>query len=181
MEKQFTHIDEGRVHMVDVSEKDDVPRSARARGEIVLSEETIKKIKAGNVEKGNVLATARVAAVLAVKKTPDIIPMCHLIPITGIDVDFEIGNWTISAVIEVRTVGKTGVEMEALTGVSAALLTIWDMVKSMEKDESGNYPNTSIRNIRVLEKHKDKHFVTAQPTGKEFVDSDFDVQDKSDY
>lgn len=181
MEKQFTHIDEGRVHMVDVSEKDDVPRLARAKGEIVLSEETIKKIKAGNVEKGNVLATAQVAAVLAVKKTPEIIPMCHLIQITGVDVDFEIGNWTIAAIVEVRTVGKTGVEMEALTGVSAALLTIWDMVKSAEKDESGNYPNTSIRNIRVLEKHKGKHFVTVRPIESEPIEVDFDIQDKSDY
>jgi cyclic pyranopterin phosphate synthase len=145
--------------MVDISEKDDVSRLARARGEIVLSEETIKKIKAGNVEKGNVLATARVAAVLAVKKTPEIIPLCHQIQITGVDVDFEIENRVISAVVEVRTVGKTGVEMEALTGVSAALLTIWDMVKSAEKDESGNYPSTSIRNIRVMEKHKGKHFL----------------------
>lgn len=80
--------------------------------------------------------------------------MCHQIPITAIDVDFEIGEETISAGVEVRTVGKTGVEMEALTGVSAALLTIWDMVKSAEKDDSGNYPNTSIQDIRVLEKLK---------------------------
>jgi cyclic pyranopterin monophosphate synthase len=158
VEKQFTHIDKGRVHMVDVTEKKNVPRLARARGEIILSEETTKKIKDGSIEKGNVLATARVAAVLAVKKTPDIIPMCHQIPITGIDVDFEMENEVISTVVEVRTIGKTGVEMEALTGVSAALLTIWDMVKSAEKDESGNYPNTSIRNIRVLEKHKGKYF-----------------------
>lgn len=156
MEKHFTHIEDGRARMVDVSEKADVPRLARARGEIVLTEETIKLIKTGNVEKGNVLATARIAAILAVKKTPETIPMCHQIPITGIDVDFEIEDKIISAVVEVRTVGKTGVEMEALTGVSTALLTIWDMVKSVEKDESGNYPNTSIRNIRVLEKHKGK-------------------------
>ena len=173
MEKQFTHIYEGRVCMVDVSEKDDIPRLARARGEILLSEETIKKIKAGNVEKGNVLATARVAAVLAVKKTPEIIPMCHQIPITGIDVDFEIENEVISAIVEVRTVGKTGVEMEALTGVSAALLTIWDMVKSAEKDESGNYPNTTIRNIRVLEKRKGEHSVTVRPAEGQSKDVDF--------
>ena len=94
--------------MVDVSEKDDVPRLARAGGEIVLSEETIKMIKAGNVEKGNVLATARVAAILAIKRTSEIIPLCHQIPITGIDVDFKIENVVISTVIEVRTVGKTG-------------------------------------------------------------------------
>ena len=140
--------------MVDISGKTDIPRLARAAGEIVLSGETIEMIKTGNVEKGNVLATARVAAVLAIKKTPEIIPMCHQIPITAIDVDFKIGEGVISAVVEVRTVGKTGVEMEALTGVSAALLTIWDMVKSAEKDESGNYPHTSIKNIRVLEKLK---------------------------
>lgn len=140
--------------MVDISEKNDISRMARATGEIVLSAETIEKIRTGTVEKGNVLATARVAAVLAVKKTPDIIPMCHQIPVTGIDVNFEIGEKTISSVVEVRTVSKTGVEMEALTGVSVALLTIWDMVKSAEKDESGNYPSTQIRNIRVLEKLK---------------------------
>ena len=181
VEKQFTHIAAGRARMVDISEKNDIPRLARARGEIVLSEETIEKIKTGNVEKGNVLATARVAAVLAIKKTPEIIPMCHQIQITAIDVDFEIGEGVISAVVEVRTVGKTGVEMEALTGVSAALLTIWDMVKSAEKDESGNYPNTSIRNIRVLEKLKGKHFVTIQPTQNQSIDVDFDVTDKCDY
>ncbi len=154
VEKQFTHIESGRAHMVDISEKHEVSRLARAAGEIILSGETIEKIRTGNVEKGNVLATARVAAVLAIKKTPEIIPMCHQIPITAIDVDFEIGRGMISAEVKVRTVGKTGVEMEALTGVSAALLTIWDMVKSVEKDESGNYPNTSIQNIRVLEKIK---------------------------
>ncbi|MDQ1274950.1 MAG: cyclic pyranopterin monophosphate synthase [Euryarchaeota archaeon] len=140
--------------MVDISEKNNVSRLARAAGEIVLSAETIEKVRTGNVEKGNVFATARVAAVLAVKKTPETIPMCHQIPITGIDVDFEIGEKAISVVVEVRTVGKTGVEMEALTGVSAALLTVWDMVKSAEKDETGNYPHTLIRNIRVLEKIK---------------------------
>jgi cyclic pyranopterin phosphate synthase len=142
--------------MVDISEKNEIPRLALATGEILLSEETIKKIRTDTVEKGNVLATARVAAVLAIKKTPEIIPMCHQIPITAIDVDFDIGKEGISTMVEVRTVGKTGVEMEALTGVSAALLTIWDMVKSAEKDESGNYPHTSIRNIRVLEKLKGK-------------------------
>jgi len=140
--------------MVDISEKNNIPRMARAAGEIVLSAGTIEKIRTGTVEKGNVFATARVAAVLAVKKTPETIPMCHQIQITGVDVDFEIGKEAVSAVVKVRTVGRTGVEMEALTGVSVALLTVWDMVKSAEKDESGNYPHTRIRNIRVLEKLK---------------------------
>ncbi|HWR25153.1 MAG TPA: cyclic pyranopterin monophosphate synthase MoaC [Methanosarcina sp.] len=157
MEKVFSHTEADRVRMVDISEKNEIPRLARATGEILLSEGTIKKIRTDTVEKGNVLATARVAAVLAIKKTPEIIPMCHQIPITSIDVDFDIGKARISTVVEVRTVGKTGVEMEALTGVAAALLTIWDMVKSAEKDESGNYPHTSIRNIRVLEKLKGKN------------------------
>ncbi|MGB9928024.1 MAG: cyclic pyranopterin monophosphate synthase MoaC [Methanosarcina sp.] len=154
MEKKFTHLEAERARMVDISEKTDVSRLARASGEILLSRETIERIKTGSVEKGNVLATARVAGILAIKKTPEIIPMCHQIPITAIDVDFEVQEEEISVMVEVRTVGKTGVEMEALTGVSAALLTIWDMVKSVEKDETGNYPHTAIRNIRVLEKLK---------------------------
>jgi cyclic pyranopterin phosphate synthase len=154
VEKSFTHIEAGRARMVDISEKNNISRLARAVGEIILSAETIEKIRTGNVEKGNVFATARVAAILAVKKTSETIPMCHQIPITGIDVDFEIGKEAISVVVEVRTVGKTGVEMEALTGVSVALLTVWDMVKSAEKDETGNYPHTLIRNIMVLEKIK---------------------------
>ena len=140
--------------MVDISEKGDVVRRAVASGEIVLTKETIEKIRDGNVEKGNVLATATTAAILAVKNTPQTIPMCHQIPITGIDVDFTIGEGSITTEVEVRTVGKTGVEMEALTGASTALLTIWDMVKSVEKDDTGNYPDTMIKNIRVVEKYK---------------------------
>ncbi len=140
--------------MIDISEKGDVVRRAIASGEIVLTKDTIEKIRDGNVEKGNVLSTATTAAILAVKKTSETIPMCHQIPITGIDVDFTIGDCSITAEVEVKTVGKTGVEMEALTGVSTALLTIWDMVKSVEKDDTGNYPNTFIRNIEVVKKYK---------------------------
>jgi len=140
--------------MVDISEKDTVVRRAVAKGEIMLTRKTIEKIRDGGVEKGNVLATARTAAMLAVKKTPETIPMCHQIPITGIDVDFVIGDETITALVEVKSVGRTGVEMEALTGTAAALLTIWDMVKSAEKDETGNYPHTRIRDIGVVEKIK---------------------------
>lgn len=140
--------------MVDISHKDTVARKAIASGEIILGRSTIESIRSGTVEKGNVLSTARIAAILAVKRTPELIPMCHQIPITGVDVDFSIGEDQISAVVEVGSVGRTGVEMEALTGVSIALLTIWDMVKSAEKDDTGNYPLTSIRNIRVLSKVK---------------------------
>lgn len=150
----FSHIQDGRAKMVDISEKPDVIRRAVAAGEIRLKPETIEAIKNKKIVKGEVLETARIAVVMAVKRTPYVIPMCHQIPVTGIDVKFEVGKEVIEATVEVRSIGKTGVEMEALHGVSMALLTIWDMVKSAEKDETGNYPATEIQNIRVLEKSK---------------------------
>lgn len=152
----FTHIAGDHAAMVDISEKDVVRRRAVAVGRIVLSADTIAAIKAGSIEKGNVLATARIAAITAIKQTSSIIPMCHQIPITGIDVDFEMMEMddAIHAAVEVKSVSRTGVEMEALCGVSVALLTIWDMVKSAEKDEGGNYPDTAISGIRVVEKVK---------------------------
>ncbi len=140
--------------MVDISSKDIVDRRATAVGKILLSERTIKKIQNGKIEKGNVLATARTAAILSEKRTAELIPMCHQIPITSVDVSFSFQEGSIVATVEVGSVGRTGVEMEALTGVSIALLTVWDMVKSMEKDATGNYPNTFIKDIRVLEKIK---------------------------
>jgi len=101
-----------------------------------------------------VLATARVAATIAVKDTPRIIPMCHTILLGAITVDFAEGDGYIEATVTTKSTGKTGVEMEALTGVSVALLTVWDMVKSAEKDEHGQYPVTRIENIHVVEKKK---------------------------
>ena len=152
--KDFTHVEGDKVKMVDVGAKADVLRIAKAEGTIRLTKDTMALIKAGNVKKGNVLATARVAGVMAVKRTWDLIPLCHQIPITGIDIDFHVGDDTITATVEVRSVGKTGVEMEALSGVSLALLTIWDMVKAVEKDETGNYPETRISDISVISKVK---------------------------
>ena len=154
LEKKLTHLKDDRAVMVDVSEKEIVDRRAIASGEILLSDSTIERIKNGTVEKGNVLSTARTAAILGVKRTPELVPMCHQIPITGVDVNFTFEKNSLVANVEVRSLGRTGVEMEALTGVSVALLTVWDMVKSIEKDNTGNYPHTSIRNIRVLEKVK---------------------------
>ena len=154
MEAKFTHIENDRAVMVDISSKDVIVRKAIASGEIFLSDASMEKIRTGTVEKGNVLSTARIASILAVKKTPELIPMCHQIPISSVDVDFLIYDNIVSAKVEVRSVGKTGVEMEALTGVSIALLTVWDMVKSAEKDETGNYPATGIQNIKVIEKVK---------------------------
>lgn len=121
---------------------------------IRLKESTIEAIRTGRIKKGDALTTARIAAILAVKGTPQIIPLCHPIPLTGIDVEFNIKKEIIEVIITVTSVGKTGVEMEALTGVASALLNIWDMVKYLEKDETGNYPGTEISGIKVLEKRK---------------------------
>lgn len=151
---EFTHIIDGKARMVDISEKEDVVRIAMAEGFIRLKKETIEAIVRDKVAKGNVIATANIAGVLAVKKTPEIIPMCHPIPLTSISLDFNIEEDGVRVRCVVKSIGKTGVEMEALTGVTVALLTIWDMVKSLEKDETGNYPLTSIENVRVIEKKK---------------------------
>lgn len=142
--------------MVDITEKPVVRRRAIATGTIRLKESTIDTVRSGSVQKGDVLTTARIAAILAVKDTPRIIPMCHPIPITSVDVDFSVKESSIEARVTVTSFAKTGVEMEALSGVSVALLNIWDMVKSLEKDETGNYPATVIEEIRVVEKQKDK-------------------------
>jgi cyclic pyranopterin phosphate synthase len=151
---KFSHIEDGRARMVDISGKNDVLRRAIATGEIQLKPETIAAIRNKEIEKGSVLETARIASVLAIKNTSSVIPMCHQIPLTGIDVQFELGVENVKVTVEVKSVGKTGVEMEALHGVSIALLTIWDMVKSVEKDSTGNYPSTKIKNILVIEKIK---------------------------
>ncbi len=140
--------------MVDISKKNDVPRIAIAEGFIRLKKETLDAIRSNRVPKGDVFNTANISAILAVKKTPDLIPMCHPIPISSIDLDFRIEENGVRVRCTVKSIGKTGVEMEALTGVSIALLTIWDMVKSLEKDEKGNYPDTAIEYIRVLKKLK---------------------------
>ncbi len=150
----FSHIQDGRAKMVDIGNKGDSARRAIAAGEIRLKRETIEAVRNRMIVKGEVLETARIAAVMAVKKTPHAIPMCHNIPITGIDVRFDMGADIITVTVEVSSIGRTGVEMEALHGVSVGLLTIWDMVKSAEKDATGNYPSTEISNIRVLEKQK---------------------------
>ena len=151
----FSHLQDDRARMVDISDKKEVKRRAVAVGEIQLKPATIEAIKNKQIEKGAVLETARIASIMAVKQTSFVIPMCHPIPVTAIDVQFEINEDSIKSTVEVRTIGKTGVEMEALHGVSVALLTIWDMVKSAEKDETGNYPFTLIKNIKVLGKFKE--------------------------
>ncbi len=148
------YIESGRAKMVDISDKGDTVRIAVAEGFIRLKKETLEAVLENRVAKGNVLAVASTAAVLAVKKTPELIPMCHPIPITSVQLSFDIGNGGIKAECTVKSVSKTGVEMEALTGVSVALLTIWDMVKSLEKKE-GQYPTTVVESIKVVKKVKD--------------------------
>ncbi len=141
--------------MVDITGKPEVYREAVASGVIRLKPSTIEKIVRGEIEKGDVFTTARVAGMLAVKNTPQIIPHCHPIPYTGINVSFTVlGSDRIKVTVKVKTTWKTGVEMDALTGVMAALLTIWDMVKKYEKDEKGNYPETFIERVVVEEKVK---------------------------
>ncbi len=142
------------VKMVDITRKEPTVREARASGKISLKEETIALIKKNAIEKGDVFAVARVAAIQAVKRTSEMIPLCHPIPVEHVSVDFEVGEQEVSVAVSVKTTAKTGVEMEALTGVSAALLTIWDMTKMYEKDASGQYPTTLIKEIRVTEKRK---------------------------
>jgi cyclic pyranopterin phosphate synthase len=152
---ELTHTtDEGDVDMVDVGAKPDTARRAVARGEISLAESTIEAIREDQVGKGNVLATARIGAIQAVKHTWETIPMCHQIPISNVETDFEVGEERITLTVTVETTGKTGCEMEALEGVTTGLNTVWDMVKAVEKDEKGQYPNTEIENVRVVAKEK---------------------------
>ena len=153
-EKSFTHLSEKGVHMVEVSDKPIVKRTALARGKIYLNAETIELIEKEEIKKGNVLTTAQIAAIGAVKSTHHLIPLCHSLKITGVDVKFDVTPEFIEVEVSVTSLGKTGVEMEALTGTSVALLTIWDMVKSVEKDSEGQYPSTKISDIIVVKKEK---------------------------
>ena len=152
---EFSHVEDGTTTMVDVGDKPDVRREATASGVIDLEASTVAAVRDGGPVKDDVLATARVAAIQAVKRTWDDVPMCHQIPITNVDVAFDLGESSVSATVTVGSTGKTGVEMEALNGTTRALLTVWDMVKAAEKDADGQYPQTAIRDVRVEEKVKE--------------------------
>lgn len=133
--------------MVDVSNKDITLRTAKASGTIIVGEEAFQTVRQGTCIKGDVLATAKVAAINAVKSTPSVIPMCHLIMIEAVDVEFAVDekDYSITVTVTVKSSGKTGVEMEALTGASVACLTIYDMLKYIGKD-------MVIKNLQLLEK-----------------------------
>ncbi|MFB6081966.1 MAG: cyclic pyranopterin monophosphate synthase MoaC [Halanaeroarchaeum sp.] len=151
----LTHTTEdGEAQMVDVGDKPDTARRAVARGEISLTESTVAAIEADDIGKGNVLATARVGAIQAVKHTWEAVPMCHQIPITNVDTSFALDDDRVTLEVAVETTGKTGCEMEALQGVTTGLGVVWDMVKAAEKDEEGQYPDTAIRDVRVVAKEK---------------------------
>jgi cyclic pyranopterin phosphate synthase len=143
------------VTMVNVSGKPEIFREATARGRIKLKPETIQLIKDGKIAKGDPLYTAKISGILAAKKTSGLVPLCHPLPLTSVEIEAKIvneSNVEISAVV--RTRAQTGVEMEALTAVSVALLTVWDMTKQYEKDAAGQYPDTTIENIHVVKKLK---------------------------
>ena len=141
--------------MIDVSEKKDVLREATALGIIRLRSETIKLLQEGKIVKGDPLCTAKIAGVLAAKKTSEIIPLCHPLPLSSVKVYPKVLNeTTIEVLATVKTCAQTGVEMEALSAVSIALLTIWDMTKQYEKDADGQYPTTAIQGIQVIRKYK---------------------------
>ena len=145
---EFTHFNEqGHAVMVDVSEKADTMREATAMGRIHMSKECFEKVKTGGMKKGDVLGTARIAGIMGAKNNSMLIPLCHPIAMTKCDVEFELDekNSSIMAICTTACVGKTGVEMEAMTGVSVALLTIYDMCKALDR-------GMEIGQIHLLEK-----------------------------
>ncbi|MBC9784780.1 cyclic pyranopterin monophosphate synthase MoaC [Heliobacterium chlorum] len=156
----LTHFDDkGCARMVDVSVKEDTVREAVARGRVVMARETFRRVRDGQIAKGDVLAVARLAGIMAAKKTGELIPLCHPLYITGVTVDFTLNELHACIEIEsrVKTTGKTGVEMEALTAVSVAALTIYDMCKAMDKE-------MVITDIRLMEKSggKSGHYVRGE-------------------
>ena len=144
----FSHFnDKGRAWMVDVSEKSETVRTAVAAGRVLVNEETFALIKSGGMKKGDVLGTAQIAGIMGAKRTPDIIPMCHPIMISGVDIAFELNEdeLAVEIIATAKCTGVTGVEMEALTAVSVAALTVYDMCKAVQKD-------MEITDIRLLKK-----------------------------
>jgi len=149
MANKLTHLDEhGHARMVDVGDKPDTERVAIARGEVHMKKETFDLIRAGQIKKGDVLTVAQIAGITGSKRTSELIPLCHPLPLTKVDVDLELDESLPGVVITAtaKTIGKTGVEMEALTAVSVAALTVYDMAKAAEK-------TMRIQNIRLVEKH----------------------------
>jgi cyclic pyranopterin monophosphate synthase len=147
----LSHIDaHGAAHMVDVTAKAATQRTAVAAGSLRTSAQVIELIASGGLPKGDALATARVAGILAAKRTSDLIPLCHQLALTGVDVEFSVGETDVEITATVHSTDRTGVEMEALTAVSIAALTLYDMIKAVD-------PAARIDDIRVLRKDGGKH------------------------
>jgi cyclic pyranopterin monophosphate synthase len=143
---KLSHLDnQGQAHMVDVSTKDVTTRSATARARVFMLTETVMLLRDGLAKKGDVLATARIAGIMAAKKTSDLIPLCHPLMISKVSVDFQIGDNVVDVEATVRVEGKTGVEMEALTACSVACLTVYDMLKAVDR-------GMKVTDLRVVEK-----------------------------
>ena len=144
--KKLSHInDKGEANMVDINNKKESKRKATATGTIILSKKAINEIKKEKISKGNVLNTARIAGIMAAKKTSDLIPLCHPIPVEAIKIDFDIEDNNINVLAIVSTANKTGVEMEALMAVNIACLTIYDMIKSIDK-------HAKINSVKLISK-----------------------------
>ncbi len=144
-----------KMSMVDITSKPEVYREATAEGRIRLRNETVSLIQQGKIAKGDPIYAAKIAGILAAKNTSSLIPLCHPIPLTSVNLDVRIvDECTISVETTVKTKAQTGVEMEALVATATALLTIWDMTKKYEKDQDGQYPYTRVQDIRVLRKSK---------------------------
>jgi cyclic pyranopterin phosphate synthase len=159
--KKLTHFDaRGQAHMVDVAAKGETHRVARAGGRIRMQAATLKQIVAGSAKKGDVLGVARIAAIQAAKRTADLIPLCHPLALTRVDVAFTIDRKTpaVECVVSVETVGRTGVEMEALTALSTGLLTIYDMCKAVDR-------GMCLEHLQLLEKKggKSGHWTASPP------------------
>lgn len=142
--------------MIDISGKPTVFREATAVGKIKLKTETIRLIREGKIAKGDPIHTAKIAGILVAKNTSNLIPLCHSLPLTNVQIEIEVSDsHTMQVAATVKTTAQTGVEMEALTAVAVSLLTIWDMVKQYEKDAGGQYPSTAIEGIHVVRKVKE--------------------------
>ncbi|MEE9489464.1 MAG: cyclic pyranopterin monophosphate synthase MoaC [Thermoplasmata archaeon] len=140
--------------MVDIQDKTSTSRGAISEGFLLLRDGTLEAVRAGRTKKGDPVKTSEVAAIQAVKDTPRLIPFCHPIPLTNVAVELEVLDDRVRCECRVKAHYKTGVEMESLVGVTVALLTFWDMVKYLEKDQAGQYPHTRIEGIRVISKVK---------------------------
>ncbi|MFF8284778.1 cyclic pyranopterin monophosphate synthase MoaC [Streptomyces albus] len=162
-QQHLTHVDDsGAARMVDVSEKDVTARTARATGRVLVSPQVVALLRGDGVPKGDALATARIAGIMGAKKTPELIPLCHPLAVSGVKVDLSVADDAVEIAAQVKTTDRTGVEMEALTAVTVAALTVIDMVKAVDK-------SAAITDVKVEEKTggKSGHWTREPRTGEE--------------